>query len=344
MGAHSRKRAVLVSGANGEIGHSLISKLADRDDVDVLALDIHELDPSIRQKCQATLVGDVLDRRLLDRLVSEFEIHAIFHLAALLSTRAEFSPETAHEVNVQGTLNLLKLAVEQARWHGRSVRFLFPSSIAVYGLPDLKAKQQAGAVHEDAFNAPATMYGCNKLYCEHLGRYYARHYRQLAVDRDPRGVDFRSIRFPGLVSAFTVPSGGTSDYGPDMIHAAAQGRPYECFVREDTRIPFMAMPDATDALMALVEADKSTLSRVVYNITAFNPSAREFADMVQHAFPQAEITFKPDLRRQAIVDSWPIDVDDSAARRDWGFAPKFGLETAFDDYLLPNIKKRYASR
>lgn len=343
MGTHSRKRAVLVSGANGEMGHGLITRLAARDEVDVLALDIRELDPTLRDRCQAAIVGDVLDRRLLDRLVSEFEIDAIFHLAALLSMRAEFSPETAHEVNVQGTLNLLKLAVEQARWHGRSVRFLFPSSIAVYGLPDTATKRRVGAIHEDAFNFPTTMYGCNKLYCEQLGRYYARHYRQLAIDRGARGVDFRGIRFPGLVSAFTVPSGGTSDYAPDMIHAAAQGEAYACFVREDTRIPFMAMPDAIDALLALVDADQGALSRVVYNITAFNPSAGEFSRLVKRAFPKAEITFQPDNRRQAIIDSWPESVDDSAARSDWGFAPRFRLETAFSEYLLPNIKRRYAN-
>lgn len=343
MGTHSRKRAVLVTGANGEMGHGLISQLAERDDVDVLALDIHELDSTIRPACHSTIVGDVLDRRLLDRLVSEFEIHAIFHLAALLSTRAEFSPETAHEVNVQGTLNLLRLAVEQARWHGRSVRFLFPSSIAVYGLPDLETKQQIGAVSEGAFNVPTTMYGCNKLYCEHLGRYYTRHYRQLAVDREAPGVDFRAIRFPGLISAFTAPSGGTSDYAPDMIHAAAQGEAYACFVREDTRIPFMAMPDAIDALLTLVEADQTSLSQVVYNISAFNPSARELSDIVKRAFPTSDISFRPDLRRQAILDTWPEAVDDSAARRDWGFTPRLQLPSAFTEYLLPNIKQRYAS-
>jgi nucleoside-diphosphate-sugar epimerase len=120
---------------------------------------------------------------------------------------------------------------------------------------------------------PVTMYGCNKLYCEHLGRYFARHYRQLAPQTEPSGVDFRAIRFPGLISAFTLPSGGTSDYAPEMIHAAAQGRQYACFAREDTRIPFMAMPDAIDALLALLDAPAEALTAPVYNVAAFNPSA-----------------------------------------------------------------------
>jgi nucleoside-diphosphate-sugar epimerase len=337
----SRKQVVLISGAGGEVGVGLIDRLANQTGYDILALDLKELEGPQAAHCQARIVGDVLDQRLLERLVSEYEIHAIFHLAALLSTRSEFTPETAHEVNVKGTLNLLKLAVEQSRWHGRRVKFLFPSSIAVYGLPDVAQKEAAGAVREHEWTLPTTMYGCNKLYCEHLGRYYARHYRQLAVEAESKGVDFRSIRFPGLISAFTVPHGGTSDYGPEMIHAAAQGHPYACFVREDTRIPFMAMPDAIDALLALMEAPLERLSRLVYNITAYSPSAGEFAALVRGAFPAADIRFEPDEKRQAIVDSWPAYVDDSAARADWAFAPKYGLQRTFDEYLIPNIRRRY---
>jgi threonine 3-dehydrogenase len=341
MSRLSRKPAVLITGANGEMGHGLIHRLAESTPYEILALDIRELDASLTSHTHARIVGDILDQRLLERLVSEFEIHAIFHLAALLSTRSEFTPETAHEVNVKGTLNLLKLAVEQARWHGERVKFLFPSSIAIYGLPDLATKQAAGRVEEDLYNTPSTMYGCNKLYCEHLGRYYSRHYRQLAVDDDKKNVDFRSIRFPGLISAFTVPQGGTSDYGPEMIHAAAKGAPYACFVRADTRISFMAMPDAIDALLTLMDAPAEQLTRSVYNIAAFNPSAGEFAELTRAAFPDAKITFEPDQRRQGIVDSWPEDVDDARARRDWGFVPRYDLSRTFEEYLLPNIRDRY---
>src|SRR5207245_1828734 len=166
------------------------------------------------------------------------------------------------EVNVQGTLNLLHLAVEEARSIGRPVKFLFPSSIAVYGLGSLSAKRAAGRVAEDVGLAPITMYGCGKLYCEHLGRYYARHYRQLAAQSQPAGVDFRSIRFAGLAV---------------LGRAVSQG---------------------------------------------------------------FKIAFEPDRRRQAIVDSWPEDVDDTRARRDWGFAPAYDLDRAFNEYLLPNVRRR----
>ena len=170
----ARKPVVLVTGASGEMGHSLIHHLAERGAFDVLALDLRAMDPEVARRCAATRVGNVLDRHLLDRLRSEFEISVVFHLAALLSTRAEFVPETAHEVNVQGTLNLLRLAQEEARSLGHRVRFLFPSSIAVYGVPDLSTKRAVGKVAEHEWTVPVTMYGCNKLYCEHLGRYFSQ--------------------------------------------------------------------------------------------------------------------------------------------------------------------------
>jgi nucleoside-diphosphate-sugar epimerase len=221
------------------------------------------------------------------------------------------------------------------------VVFLYPSSIAAYGLPDLETKAAAGAVREHEWNNPTTMYGCNKLYCEHLGRYFACHYKQLAAETLSGKVDFRAIRFPGLISAVTVPSGGTSDFAPEMIHSAARGEPYACFVRPDTRIPFMVMSDAVDGLVRLARADRARLGKTVYNITAFNPSADEIRSLVMTGFPGAEISFEPDLKRQAIVDSWPADVDDSAARSDWGLDPRYDIEGGFKNFLIPRIRDRY---
>jgi nucleoside-diphosphate-sugar epimerase len=184
------------------------------------------------------------------------------------------------------------------------------------------------------------MYGCNKLYCEELGRYYTRHYKQLSVDASPH-VDFRSMRFPGLISATTVPSGGTSDYAPEMIHAAAKGETYECFVRPDTTIPFMVMPDASTALRRLASTPRDRLTRTAYNVGAFSRSAAEIREVVLAAFPAAEITYKIDRKRQGIVDSWPSDIDDSAARSDWGFAPMYDFDRAFREYLIPSIGRYY---
>ena len=337
-----RKPVVLITGAGGEIGHGLIAKITEAGRQSVITLDVNPLEPALAAMVQREFTGSILDAPLLERILAEFEVDTIYHLAALLSTRSEFTPLTAHQVNVEGTLLLLEFAQKEAESHGRPVVFVYPSSIAAYGLPDLEAKTRAGRVTEDQFATPSTMYGCNKLYCEQLGRYYARHYKQLSAEPHAGRVDFRCVRFPGLISAITVPSGGTSDYAPEMIHAAAKGEPYACFVRPDSRIPFMAMPDGVEALLTLAAAPRERLTRTAYNLGAFSPSAQQIFDVVQDAFPQAQITWKTDVKRQGIVDSWPTDVDDSAARRDWGFAPAYDFARAFAEYLIPTIRARYA--
>lgn len=336
-----RKKVTLVTGAAGEIGQALIYQLAAQSGRQILTLDLYPL-PAELKRLVLHFQGDILDAALLARLVSEYEFEAIYHLAALLSTRSEFSPEMAHRVNVEGTLRLIQIAAEQSERQGKGVRFIFPSSIAAYGMPDLETKARAGKVKEWEWNYPTTMYGCNKLYCELLGVYFSRHYHQLAAKR-PELIDFRSLRFPGLISAYTVPSGGTSDYAPEMLHAAAQGKPYHCFVREDTCIPFMAMPDAVKALLTLEEAPEENLNHRVYNIGSFSLTAAQVRDLVLEAFPEADIQYKPDVQRQGIVDSWPADLDDSAARKDWGWDPDYDVERAFSEYLIPNIRQRYQS-
>lgn len=337
-----RQKIILITGANGEVGHGLIRQLYDMpDQPPVVVLDIRGLDESIAPLVDTAIVGDILDENLLDTLMSEYEIEAIYHLAALLSTHSEFRPASAHRVNVQGTINLLQVAIEQARWRGQPVKFIFPSSIAVYGLPDLDTKARVGPLTEYEYTMPTTIYGCNKLYCEHLGRYYTSHYRQLASTPEPFGVDFRSVRFPGIISALTMPSGGTSDYAPEMLHAAAQGEAYEAFVRPDTVIPFMAMPDAIKALLALADAPREQLTQPVYNVTSFSLTAEDIADIVRDSFPAAQIGYAPTAGRQNIVDSWPRDIDDSAARRDWGWLPDYDAQRAFYEYLIPTIRQRY---
>jgi threonine 3-dehydrogenase len=339
-----RKPVVLITGAGGEIGHGLIERLSRQPQRAIVTLDLARLDASIAPLVDREITGSILDRPLLERVLAEYQVELVFHLAALLSTRSEFTPLSAHQVNVEGTLNLLEFAQHEAESHGKPVTFLYPSSIAVYGLPDLRTKQAADKVKEDDWTHPTTMYGCNKLYCEQLGNYYSRHYKQLAAEAASGRVDFRCVRFPGLISAVTVPSGGTSDYAPEMIHAAARGEPYAAFVRADTRIPFMAMPDGVDALLRLAAAPRGSLTRTAYNVSAFSRSAEEMRQVVAQAFPDAVITWEVDAKRQGIIDTWPADVDDSAARRDWGFASRYDFADAFTDYLIPTIRERYAKK
>jgi threonine 3-dehydrogenase len=325
---------ILVTGAGGEIGRALITRLAECPETPILALDVRPLDPALEAVCERVVVGDILDQSLLDSLSRDYAIGVIYHLAALLSTSAEHHPVTAHRVNVNGTLNLLEIAQSQIKQQDHPVKFVFPSSIAVYGLPDLETKARTGKVHESEWCDPRTMYGINKLYCEHLGQYYARRV----------GVDFRCLRFPGLISAETLPTGGTSDYAPEMLHRAARGESYACFVRADTQIPFMAMPDAIEALTCLAGTPRRELSRRIYNVGSFSASAAAVFDVLRNVFPNAAVTFEPDPTRQSIVDSWPQDVDDTAFRADTHWAPRYGFERAFYDYLVPAVVERYRSR
>jgi threonine 3-dehydrogenase len=334
---------VVVTGAGGEMGHALVPWLL-RAGKRVVAADLREpSSPWPEGVVPAT--GDVRDRRFVASLGDRFgdaPIEAVYHLAAVLSSAGERNPELAHEVNVMGTMHLLSLAAERGA-NDRPPLFLLPSSIAVYGLADLAAKQAAGAVHEDEHLASRTIYGLGKLAAEELGRYYTSFYRQLDHAGGRQAVDFRAIRFPGILSADTLPSGGTSDYGPEMLHAAARGEAYRCFVRADSRIPFMTMPDAIRAIERLSLAPASALSRRAYNVGGFAPSAEEIAAIVAAHFPGAEIAYEPHPARQAIVDSWPEAVVDEAARRDWGWQPEHDLGRAFSEYLVPRLLARHAA-
>ena len=336
-----RKEVILVTGVNGEMGHGLIPQLEEKGDCDIIGLDVQSENPDILKYCTKFIQGDILDEMLLGRLVAEYEIRSIYHLASILSTKEEYNPITAHKVNVEGTLNLLRLAVEQSQWQGRPVRFIYPSSIAVYGIPNIEIKNQCHPINENQYLNPTTVYGCNKLYCEHLGRYFSKYYRQLAADNPEHMVDFRCIRFPGLISPITLPTGGTSDYAPEILHSSASGKPYQSFVREDTIIPFMVMSDAIKSLIMIEEVDKESLSQSVYNVTSFSLTAEQIVNIATDSFPKTAVTYNPSSKRQAIVDTWPAKLDDRKAQLDWNWKPDYPLEKAFVDHLIPMIKSQY---
>jgi threonine 3-dehydrogenase len=301
----------------------------------LIALDINNLDHNLSPLATFFYKGSVLDTDLLEKIFRENKISTVFHLAAVLSTSGETNPNMAHEVNVNGTLNLLKICQKQSS----PIKFIFPSSVAVYGMPNLKIKKQNAKVKEGEFLNPITMYGANKLYCENLGIYFSTYYMLLSTCY--KGIDFRCVRFPGLISADTIPSGGTSDYAPEMLHAAAQNKTYKCFVRPNSIIPFMAMPDAVRALTELTEAPKNKLSQHIYNIRGFSASARQIEGVVKKYFPKSKISYEVDPKRQKIIDSWSEDVDDAKAQEDWGWKAKYDFRKAFENYLIPQIRKKY---
>jgi len=330
-----QKPEILITGASGEIGYGLIQGLAKSGDVDIVAMDLRALPEKLAAFCKTTYQADIRDKQFLEELEKRHLFQKVFHLAGLLSSSGEKNPVLAHEINVDGSINMIRLAQNHARRSGQPVTFLFTSSIAVYGLePGDDLEKQ---VTEREYLSPVTMYGINKRYIEKMGNYFASKPQA----NDQPLLDFRCLRFPGIISPETVPSGGTSDYAPEMLHAAARGEAYACFVKPETRLPFMVMPDGIQALLQLAEAPASALSQRVYNINSFSVTALDFKNIILKFFPNAEISFAPVPHRQAIVDSWPRDVNDQVARRDWQWSPKYDFESAFADLLVPKVRQHY---
>lgn len=307
----------LVTGAGGQVGLDLIRALLQQ------GVEVHGSDLQPRPSAAADLPADlpwhtldVTKREQVQAVLERVQPERVFHLAAILSARGEVDPALTYAVNQSGTYNLY----ECARLTGVK-QVLFTSTIAVYGpgLPE--------TVGDDVALHPTTMYGVTKAAGELLGEYYFARY----------GLDVRGVRFPGLISA-SIPGGGSSDYVVFMYLDGVRKGAYESFCRADTRIPLMYMPDGIRALLELSAAPRERLSRCIYNIAAFSPTAQEIADTVSAALPGgAEFTFVSDPKRQRILDSWPSALDDGNARRDWGWAPRYDL-AAMTAELLPEVR------
>ncbi len=310
----------LVTGANGQIGSELVTALIRRHGAErVLATDLHEglrlgYNGSVRyQKL------DVTDSDALSHIISQHDIRMVFHLASLLSVTGETYPDRAWEVNMNGLKHVLDLARENG------FRIFWPSSIAVFG-PETPRKNTPQRTVLD----PSTMYGVTKVSGELLCRYYHQKF----------GVDVRSLRYPGLISYKTPPGGGTTDYAVEIFYAAVEGTEYTCFVRPDTQLPMMYMPDAIRAALELMEADADRISvRTSYNIGAASFTAGQLAEALERRVTGFHVRYHPDAR-QEIADSWPSSVDDSKARVDWGWKPEFDATALCDDMLENLIQKK----
>ena len=306
-----RKKAIFITGASGEVGQALIKRLAKNKDNLLVTMDLHPL-PDEVSNLSTHIQGDILNKILLARIVSEYEIDTIYHLAALLSRSSEFAPEMAHEVNVEGTLTLLRLLPNNRNGATKPSSLFFPVLLPFM----VYQKQKAKAFTKKYGNGSGIRRAPFMGVINSIVKCWANTIVSIIVNwrQNNRLCSIlEGCVFPGLISAFTVPTGGTSDYAPEMIHAAAQGQPYNCFVHEKSRLPFMAMPDAARSLILLAEAPREKLSHAMYNVTSFSLAADEIRDLVLKAFPQAKITFESAGKPQTIVDSWPADLDDSAA-------------------------------
>ena len=307
-------KKILVTGATGQIGTGLTPALRARfGNAKVIAAG-HRREPPVSMREQGPFVrADVTHRAELEQIVAEHRVDAIFHLASLLSADAEKKPQHAWEVNMGGLMNVLDIA----RMHECAV--FFPSSIGAFG-PSTPQENTP----QDTIQRPNTMYGITKISGELLCDYYHQHF----------GVDTRGVRYPGLISYETPPTGGTTDYAVHIFHAAARDRRYECFLDEGTRLDMMYMPDAIKAAIDLMEADASRLKhRNGYNITAMSFSPDELAAAIQKRLPDFVVRYEVDPVRQAIAESWPRHMDDSAARSEWDWCPQYDLDAMVDDML-----------
>lgn len=303
---------ILITGVCGQIGTELIRKLRQEiPNATIIATDIKEPPESVHSFATFRTL-DVADPAAIAGMVDEYKIDTVYHLAALLSATGEKNPALAWKINMQSLFDILEIA----RHHGVK-KVIMPSSIGAFGPSTPRDNTPNLTVMR-----PTTMYGITKVTGELLMEYYAKKF----------GVDCRGMRFPGIISSETEPGGGTTDYAVDFYYQAVRGKVAQCFVSEDTVLPMMYMPDAIDVLWDLVIADEAKLTTRIYNVTAFSASAKEFEQAIQKYILNFRAEYNPDFR-QAIADSWPRSLDDSDARRDWGWNPKFDLDKMSVDMI-----------
>ncbi len=316
-------KRILVTGALGQIGSELIPALRERYGAErVVASDVRMPADATREQGPFEYV-DCVHIRQIDEVVRRHEIDAIYHLAALLSAVAEQKPRVAWDVNMGGLYRVL----EVARQH-RCAVFL-PSSIGAFG-----SSTPSDRTPQDTLQRPSTMYGITKVASELLCDYYAQRF----------GLDTRGLRLPGLISHSAPPGGGTTDYAVEIFYQAIRYRHYTCFLGARTRLDMMYMPDAIAGMIKLMEADASRLRhRNAFNVTAMSVTPDELARAIRTHIPEFEIDYHVDPVRQAIADSWPRSLDDSAARTEWDWAPDYDLAAMTAD-MIANLRTRIGAR
>jgi nucleoside-diphosphate-sugar epimerase len=310
---------ILVIGCSGQIGSELTLALRKiYGNQNVFATDIKQPQADILESGPFNNL-DVLDYNNLLHFAVRFKITQVYNLAAVLSGNAEKIPQQAWDINMRALMNTLELARDSD-----AKKLFWPSSIAVFGPTTPRHNTPQLTVME-----PNTVYGISKLAGERWGEYYHKRY----------GVDFRSLRYPGLISYKTEAGGGTTDYAVEIYYDAVRQNKYNCFLREDTALPMMFMDDAIRATIQLMEADDSKLSlRSSYNVGGMSFTPKDVAAAIRKHKPDFSITYEPDFR-QAIADSWPASIDDSVARQDWGLNDAFNLES-MTELMLNEIEKK----
>ncbi len=306
-------KKILILGCSGQIGSELTIELRKRyGNENVIASDIKEAKAEIMENGPFEII-DITDRARLTEIVKKYDIDQITNLAAILSAVGEEKPMLAWDINMNGVLNVFEVAREN-----NVEQVLLPSSIAVFG-PETPVDNTP----QETVLKPTTMYGVTKVAGELLGNYYVKKY----------GMDIRGLRYPGIISNDTLPGGGTTDYAVEIYYEAIKHKKYTCFVKEDTKLPMMYMPDCLKSTLDLMHADKSKLvHNADFNVGSMSFTVGELAESIKKYIPEFEIDYKPDFR-QAIADSWPNSIDDSAAREEWGWDPEYNLDSMTKDML-----------
>lgn len=301
---------ILIIGAGGQIGSVLTEALREvYGDDRVVASDLKPLE----QQTGPTEILNATDGQALEAVVKKWRVTQIYHLAAILSATGEKDPMWAWNTNMTSLFNVLEIARQRSLG-----RVYFPSSIAVFGR---EAQHKNTPQYEVLI--PETVYGISKVAGENWANYYYRRY----------GVDVRSARYPGIIGYQSMPGGGTTDYAVDIYHYAIQQKTYECFLGADTRLPMLYMPDAIRGTLELMEAPSNRLSvRTSYNMAGMSFTPAEVSESIRKIMPNFRVSYKPDFR-QAIADSWPASIDDSAARHDWNWKPEYDLDAMTKDML-----------
>jgi nucleoside-diphosphate-sugar epimerase len=308
-----KMRRILVIGAAGQIGSELVPFLREKYGNDnVIATGRKTPLPEVIKNSGPVIYLDALEANSLSRVFYEYEIDTIYHMASILSATGEKMPQIAWDINMNGLINILEAS---RKYNIKNV--IWPSSIAAFGPTTPRDNTPNITVLQ-----PTTMYGITKVAGELLAEYYYKKY----------GLDVRSMRLPGIISSETLPGGGTTDYAVEIFYEAIRNKKYTCFLRENTVLPMMYMPDCLKCMIDILEADNSKLKRRVYNITGMSFSAGEIAAEIKKHIPEFQIDYKPDFR-QDIADSWPKSIDDSLARDEWNWNPSYNLTSMTKDMI-----------
>ena len=313
-------KKILVTGAVGQIGSELTMALRKKYGAENVIATGRKTKPSDELKNSGPFYFvDVNKIETVEEIVKKHNIDTVYHMAAILSAVGEKNPQLCWDVNMNGTINLLELGLKH-----EMARVIIPSSIAVWG----KGVPLDNTPQESVLK-PTTMYGVTKVCGELLCDYYVKRF----------GLDIRGLRYPGIISYETLPGGGTTDYAVAIYYEAVDKGSYTCFVREDTVLPMMYMPDCINATIQLAEADFSKLEHHSdFNLAAMSFNVKELADSIKRHIPDFKVSYEPDYR-QAIADSWPNSIDDSAARKEWGWQPEYDLDAMTKD-MLEHLQER----